>query len=253
MATPIRPVSKPHAQRCATNMSASDQPDRQPELDVARRAVAGLFPPFARCELLPVSERCTTLFPEELQSVANAVVLRRQEFVCGRACAHAAMRALGVDDSPIPVSLTREPVWPQGVVGSISHTRDLAAAVVCHSDDAEAVGIVLERVDALDASLRRLVLTPDEMVQVAALSSADERAAVLLFCAKECVHKVVAPLVAYQLALQEVVVVLDLEASRFTATVHPSGGAGDVRTAAGTLTSLADHVAAGVWLGRSAQ
>lgn len=234
-------------------MSTSDERERDDGTADAQRALAGLFPPFARCELLPVSDRCTPLFPEELQSVANAMVLRRQEFVCGRACAHAAMRALGAGDVPIPVSLTREPVWPEGIVGSISHTRELAAAVVCRSGDAEAVGIVLERAaDGLDPSLRRLVLTPNEVAHLAAVGSADERAPVLLFCAKECVHKVIAPLVAYTLALQAVEVELDLEANRFTATVPVPEDSGAPRTTAGTFTFFADHVAAGVCLIRSA-
>lgn len=235
-------------------MSASQEAELQPDLDAGQRAVAGLFPPFARCALLPVSDRCAALYPDEAQSLTNAVVLRRQEFVCGRACAHAAMRALGLDDAPIPMSGIREPVWPQGVVGSIAHTREVAAAVVCRGADAEAVGIVLERADAgLDASLRRLVLTPDEVVHLATVSSADERSPVALFSAKECVHKVVAPQLAYQLALQDIEIVLDLASSRFTGTVHPAAGTGEVRTTVGSFTFFADHVAAGICLERSGQ
>lgn len=226
-----------------------------PGIDDTQRAVAGLFPGFARCAVVPVTDGCMTPFPEELDAVAAAVPARRREFVCGRASAHAALRALGAGDAPIAVGSTRAPVWPSGVVGSISHTRALAGAVVCRDIDARAVGLDLERADAvLDDAVRRVVMTSAEVVQVDALRS-ETRLAVLIFSAKECVHKVVAPVWGWSLGHQDVEIVIDLRACRFTATLDLSrsvavaaAGGASTRALDGAFTFAGDHVASGICL-----
>ena len=231
-----------------------------PGIDDTQRGVARLFPGFARCAVMPVTDGCTTPFPEELDAVATAVPARRREFVCGRASAHAALRELGAGDAPIAMGKTRAPIWPAGVVGSISHTRALAGAVVCRDVDARAVGLDLERADAvLDDEVRRLVLTSAEMVQVDALRPLDTRVAVLIFSAKECLYKVVAPLWGWSLEHQEVEIRIDLRACRFTATLAASISMGtraadDMprRVLDGTFTFAGDHVASGICVPRRA-
>ena len=219
--------------------------------DAAQRAIAGLFPAFARCAVLPVSDQCRPLFPVELHAVANAVPVRRQEFACGRACAHAAIRELGIEDAPILMSDSREPAWPLGAVGSISHTRELAAAVVCRSADAHAVGVDLERADAaLSDTVLGLILTPGELAQVGDLLSADERAAALIFSAKEAVHKVVAPLAGYRPDPQSVEVAVDLAACRFTAAVRRPVDASPL-VLRGAFCFVDGHVATGVCVPRA--
>lgn len=230
-----------------------------PTVDDTQRAIQRLFPRFARCVVLPVTERCTTPFPEELDAVASAVPARRREFACGRACAHAALRALGEDDTPIPAASTRAPDWPHGIVGSISHTRELAAAVVCRGVDAQAVGLDLERADArLGEDARHLMLTPAEIAQTDAARGTDVRAAVLIFSAKESVHKVVAPLWGHHADPQDIEIRLDMAAYRFAATVRvragtdpaPGPAAAAARELRGSFTFVADHVVTALCLER---
>src|SRR5450631_452976 len=63
----------------------------------------------------------SALFPEEEALVSDASPSRRLEFLEGRACAHAALRRLGYDEAPILRGKARQPRWPSGFVGSISH------------------------------------------------------------------------------------------------------------------------------------
>lgn len=227
-----------------------------------QRAVAGLFPSFARCEVVQVSDRCAPLRREEEESLANRAVIRA-EFTCGRACAHAAVRALGVADSPIVLSDSREPVWPQGVVGSISHTRALAGAVACRSIDARAVGLRLEPTDApMNDSVLRLLLGPDEIAHLNDLRSVEERAPALILSAKEAAHEITAPLWEYRLRLQSVQILVDLDSSRFTATIRLPLGASAVQSGLadafmtpgdtsglelrGAFAFVDDHVATGI-------
>ena len=52
----------------------------------------------------------------------RAVATRRAEFTTGRACAREALTSLGAPAEAVPVGEKRAPVWPDGVVGSITHT-----------------------------------------------------------------------------------------------------------------------------------
>ena len=72
------------------------------------------------------------LLPEEEPLVARAVDKRRREFAAGRACARRALEQLGLPASPILAGPRREPLWPPGVVGALTHCRGIAAII---SDD----------------------------------------------------------------------------------------------------------------------
>jgi 4'-phosphopantetheinyl transferase EntD len=60
-------------------------------------------------------------FPGEADLVADAVEKRRREFVTTRRCARQALAQLGVPPVPIRPGPGRAPVWPAGVVGSLTH------------------------------------------------------------------------------------------------------------------------------------
>src|SRR4051812_2128234 len=62
------------------------------------------------------------LFSEELEVVSRAVAKRKREFALGRMCAHRALSALGVPACGLPMAADRSPVWPSGIVGSITHS-----------------------------------------------------------------------------------------------------------------------------------
>ncbi|MDQ6910424.1 MAG: hypothetical protein M3Z84_06530 [Actinomycetota bacterium] len=74
----------------------------------------------------------------------GAAPQRRREFLGGRACAHAALSAIGRDDGPTAVGARHEPTWPPGVVGSISHGGEWAGAVVALDVDAIGLGLDIE-------------------------------------------------------------------------------------------------------------
>jgi enterobactin synthetase component D len=87
-----------------------------------------------------------TLVGDEPAAVAAALPARAQEFATGRWCARRALAGLGLDGrQEIPVGPHREPVWPVGINGSLSHTRGFVAAMVATGTDG--VGIDVERTD----------------------------------------------------------------------------------------------------------
>src|SRR4051812_21125431 len=62
------------------------------------------------------------LFAEEAAPLANAVLTRRQQFTAGRQLARQAWARLGQAPVPLLNDVQRVPVWPKGVVGTITHT-----------------------------------------------------------------------------------------------------------------------------------
>lgn len=77
-------------------------------------------------------------------SIARSVRKRRAEFFHGRLCARAALAVLAAPDAQVGIGAGREPLWPAGTMGSISHTRALAAAVALPAAQGNGIGIDLE-------------------------------------------------------------------------------------------------------------
>ncbi len=117
-----------------------------------------------------------------------------QRFAVGRAAAHDALAMMGWDDDPILVGLRREPVWPMGVVGSISHAWGVAVALVAPAESTDGVGIDVEAIRPI-AELYDQVPRPEERSWLDAIVDVRERdAAVLeLFSAKESIFKAFFP------------------------------------------------------------
>lgn len=122
--------------------------------------------------------------------VAAAVHKRQREFALGRHCAHAALSKLGVATEAILRGRQSEPLWPSGVVGSISHTQGYAAAIVAPEARYAGIGLDAERIGGVTPKLEPKICTLAERALLESLA-ADERArcATLLFSAKEAVYK----------------------------------------------------------------
>lgn len=151
--------------------------------------------------------------------MANAVPRRRAEFIAGRACARHALVQLGERALAIPSGPDREPIWPEGIVGSISHCDSLAIAVVARRDDGFlALGVDIEAASPLEADLFESICTPAERHYLASASDAGLLAKVI-FSIKESVYKAQYPLTRTMLEFGDVDVTLDLATGRFNAVV----------------------------------
>jgi len=157
----------------------------QPSLTIAR-----LFAePVAAFEARgPIDPR--VLAPEEAAHVARAVPKRVGEFAAGRACARRALAELGVPDFILRVGPDREPLWPEGIAGSITHTERFCAAAAARTTVVAALGLDAERRDAVHRGLWRQIATSQELawLESCAAERADEMAT-LIFSAKEAFYK----------------------------------------------------------------
>ena len=163
------------------------------------------------------------LYPDEASAVARAVPSRRTEFSLGRACARRALAELGIPALSIPVGASRQPVWPDGFVGSITHTVGLTASVAAPTFRIAAIGLDAEPAHPLPDEVRRLVLTPSEMRQGVPVEET------VIFSAKEAVYKALFPRGGRWLDFLDVEVTLDTNSRRFAVRATLEGRASDPR------------------------
>jgi 4'-phosphopantetheinyl transferase EntD len=164
------------------------------------------------------SDEFLPLFPEEEQAVGNSVVKRRIEFAEGRCCARMAMAKVGHLPCAIPSGPDRAPVWPFGLVGSITHTMDFCAAAVARKDCFSTMGIDAEPIDAIPAEVVEEILRPDEASEFNLEARPDGADwPTLYFCLKEAAYKAFYPRYRRIIGFQDMRVRVDLDARRFLA------------------------------------
>jgi 4'-phosphopantetheinyl transferase EntD len=112
------------------------------------------------------------------------------EFAAGRTCARAALAKLGVAPGPLAVRSDRTPVWPEGFTGSISHTDGFCAAVAGQRSRFLGIGLDAENVAAVTSDIWPDICTAGEAEWLSALPPEEhQRAAALIFSAKEAFYK----------------------------------------------------------------
>ena len=102
------------------------------------------------------------LYPVEQEFLVRAVASRREEFRRGRTVARAALAAAGAPLTAIPVGRDRQPIWPAGFTGSITHTTGLVAAIAAQAGVVRALGLDAELLQPLPNDVRASVLHPCE-------------------------------------------------------------------------------------------
>ncbi len=169
--------------------------------------IASLFPSGVVAAELRAPGDASLLLPEEAEGMSNAVPKRIQEFAAGRLCARRALAKFGVADFPIRVARDRQPVWPEFLVGSITHTAGLCAAALAERARMFALGLDSEVVGAVKADLWPSICAAEELAWVDTLHPEERAKAVaMIFSAKEAFYKCQYPLVGERLNFHDVCV-----------------------------------------------
>jgi enterobactin synthetase component D / holo-[acyl-carrier protein] synthase len=157
--------------------------------------MADLLPATACCRELSTPGDPATLLPEELACTAGFAEARLREFAAGRACARLALADLGVGAAPLLVGSRREPLWPQGCAGSITHTAGYCAVAVCRIETVLSLGIDAERLVGLGRAEWQRLFCRTEIEWLDSLAPPQQLAmACALFSGKEAYFKCVYPL-----------------------------------------------------------
>lgn len=142
------------------------------------------------------------------------------DFVAGRYSAVEALRLIGQSREPILIGTSRQPIWPAAIVGSITHTKGVAAAIAAFGQTHSGLGIDLEYLKPLH-DLAAHICTPDELSFVREHPGIPDYLNVL-FSAKEAVYKCLWPLARRFISFHEVELALDYAGRSFRIAWHDS-------------------------------
>lgn len=219
------------------------------------RALAALLPDGA-VVVAATEDVAGDLRPGEGESLARAVPSRIAEFATGRSCAHQALDLLGVSTATIGRGGRGEPLWPGGVVGSITHCEGLRAAAVARADDVAGLGIDAEPHLPLPEDVVDLTLTRPERHRLVELhrTAPDVAWTRVVFSLKEAVYKLWYPLRHEWLGFEEVDTVVHPDGTFAVALPRPlSVGGEQMMTVRGRWALTGGFVLTAAALGRSKQ
>jgi 4'-phosphopantetheinyl transferase EntD len=162
-------------------------------------------------------------FPEEMAAIARAAPARRREFFLGRRCAREALALLDGPRVAIPMGRFRDPVWPFGYVGSITHNKGFCAAAVAKTGSGAGtilgIGIDCEPSAPLPEEFPALICSSEEHAWLGKHHHDGVPWDRLFFCAKESVYKALFPATHCFLEIRDVGIRFDPEGHRFEASV----------------------------------
>ena len=124
------------------------------------------FPDHISFCLLPIhSTSNQKLHPAEENYFSQlSSVSRKEHYRSGRICAGEVLSKLGTRGQPVLRDpQTREPLWPEGISGAITHSGNWAAAAAGKTSDVSGIGIDLEDLERqVDSRISRHVCIPEE-------------------------------------------------------------------------------------------
>jgi 4'-phosphopantetheinyl transferase EntD len=164
-----------------------------------------LFPDGVAAAELRGQGDASLLLPVESAGLGRAVQTRVQEFAAGRSCARLALAQFGIHDCALPARSDRQPAWPSSMVGSITHTAGLCAAVVGEAARFAGLGLDCEVVGDVEPELWPKICVPREIVWLRSLPTEEQaRASALIFAAKEAFYKCQYPAVGEFLSFHDI-------------------------------------------------
>jgi 4'-phosphopantetheinyl transferase EntD len=164
----------------------------------------------------------TPALPAEEAHILRAVPKRQREYRAGRHCARQVLAQLGQNGFALCPGKGREPLWPAGIVGSITHSHEACYVAATHHGGVIGIGIDLERRTDTDTDIERLICTPTERAWLEAQQPEPLRRQELMrlmFSAKECIHKVYYPLNAYTLDFLDAEIDLSVTTGQFSGRI----------------------------------
>jgi len=157
------------------------------------------------------------LYSEEASLIGRAVPKRRREFATGRQLAREALAHLGVEGFPLLRGDDRAPVWPDGIVGSITHCKGFCGVAVARTQQVTSLGVDVEIAEPLDPELLPIVCTARELARLDRGSELQPGlVAKIIFSAKESVFKCVYTLTGTFLDFQDCEIIVHFEQGTFS-------------------------------------
>ncbi len=137
-----------------------------------------------------------TLLPEEKKFIEGCILKRQEEFATGRWCAREALKKLGMPSENILTGNEGEPLWPDGICGSIAHTHKAFCSVAALSSEYLSIGIDIEDIQRnITDGAAKFIVNNDEFNWLKQTGGKKEEYIKLIFSAKESIFKLFYPII----------------------------------------------------------
>jgi enterobactin synthetase component D len=146
-----------------------------------------------------VDDYCDRLFHDygisPIGGHGSISIKRKAEYLAGRIAAKYALDNAGYSSHEVTSGAYRQPLWPKGLIGSISHSDRQAIAAVMPVNHVlyQGIGIDIEAVmaPALADDVKQQILSAEELATVSQIGVSFELALTIVFSAKESLFKAV--------------------------------------------------------------
>ena len=133
-------------------------------------------------------------------AISQSVDKRKAEYFAGRYLVSKELQNLGFSHQPLEQNVDRSPRLPSDVIGSISHSNDLATVAVLPSSNTnrENIGLDIQHLISSEVcdDIENMVATVQEVDLVVRYGLTRAEAVTLLFSAKEAIYKALARFVS---------------------------------------------------------
>lgn len=135
------------------------------------------------------------------EAFSKLAVKRKAEYLAGRQVALCLFKYSGLNEFSLARNDNGAPGWPPDYVGSISHTADVAVAILACKQQHQIAGIDVENIFDTNMlnQVKSYITTDNEFVNIrdklSAAELTDEQLGTLIFSAKESLFKALNPVV----------------------------------------------------------
>ncbi len=215
------------------------------ELTIAKLQEANhsFVPSECTYEVAVVADHLSDLSMAEQKLIESWAVHRQHEFATGRMCARRALAALKIPSADLLPDADGVPVWPSGMVGSISHSRGVAMAVAAHSEDCVLLGLDLEKTNRLSEAAMGKVVHPLEEP----FAGGGQLQASILFSLKEAFYKAQFPRWRTPGNFYDLALAVDMEAGTARALALDSRFAPELTKLSFAYRLMDDYVVSLCW------
>ena len=160
------------------------------------------------------------LYAEEKALLAKQSFQRLIDFCKGRYCAHRALEKMGYPAFPVLKDVHGAPIWPAKIIGSISHSGAVAAAVAARKTHILGIGIDIQERGIFPAAVLSVLFHRDEVSSFLSIpANLSDLYAYSIFSAKESAIKCFYAASQYLANLNEIVIAMDWMGGTFKAFI----------------------------------
>lgn len=146
--------------------------------------------PYLKFHFTKLNKGLDLLFPEEKLLTKKFESPRINSFCSGRYCAHKCLDEFGIHSTAVLMKKNGAPQWPDGFVGSISHSKKYAGAVVANKESYQSIGFDIEEVNRIQPDIWHLLFTKGEQLFLSKHTLHEQQVlATIFFSIKESFYK----------------------------------------------------------------